>query len=84
MWVAFANANTSHIFSAKIFAYMPYLMIQSFNDTFTNDIVSFEQLGPACCIKISADSILKCLFCIQNMGFDISCKESVCMECQSL
>ena len=31
--------------SAKILAYMPYLMI-SFNNTFTNDIVSFEQLGP--------------------------------------
>ena len=25
---------------------MPYLMIKSFNDMLTNDIVSFEQLGP--------------------------------------
>ena len=39
-------------FSAKILAYMPYLIIyaifnnQSFNDMLTNDIVSFEQLGP--------------------------------------
>ena len=33
-------------FSAKILAYMPYLSDQSFNDTLTNDIVSFEQLGP--------------------------------------
>ena len=32
-------------FSAKLLAYMPYLVI-SFNDTLTNDIVSFEQLGP--------------------------------------
>ena len=32
-------------FSAKILAYMPYLMIKTFNDTLTNDIVSFEQLG---------------------------------------
>ena len=31
-------------FSVKILAYMLYLMI-SFNDTLTNDIVSFE-LGP--------------------------------------
>ena len=45
MWVAFANAKATHIFSAKIYMYMPYLMI-SFNDTLTNDIVSFEQLGP--------------------------------------
>ena len=48
MWVAFANANAkaTHIFSAKILAYMPYLMIKSFNNTLTNDITSFEQLGP--------------------------------------
>ena len=45
MWVAFANAKATHIFSAKILAYKPYLMI-SFNVTLTNDIVSFEQLGP--------------------------------------
>ena len=37
MWKA------THIFSAKILAYMPYLMIK----VLTNDIVSFEQLGPA-------------------------------------
>ena len=29
-------------FSAKILAYMPYLMIKAL----TNDIVNFEQLGP--------------------------------------
>ena len=34
----------THIFSAKILAYMS-LIDQSFNDTLTNDI-SFEQLGP--------------------------------------
>ena len=28
MWVAFANAKALHIFSAKIVAYMPYLMIK--------------------------------------------------------
>ena len=47
MWVAFAffcNAKATHIFSAKTFAYMPYLMI-SFNDTWTNHLISFEQLG---------------------------------------
>ena len=32
-------------FSAKILAYMQYLMI-SFHNMLTNDIVSFEQLGP--------------------------------------
>ena len=34
MWVAFANANATHIISAKILTYMPYLMI-SFNDMLT-------------------------------------------------
>ena len=37
MWVAFA---------ANILAYMQYLMIKVLNDTLTNAIVSFEQLGP--------------------------------------
>ena len=44
MWVAFANAKATHIFSAKILVYMPYLMIKV-NDTFTNDVVNFEQLS---------------------------------------
>ena len=45
MWVAFANEKATHIFSAKILAYMPYLMIKVLT-MLTNDIVSFEQLGP--------------------------------------
>ena len=28
MWVGFANAKVTHIFSAKILGYMPYLMIE--------------------------------------------------------
>ena len=28
MWVAFANAKATNIFSAKLLAYMPYLMIK--------------------------------------------------------
>ena len=45
MWVAFAYAKATHIFSAKILAYAIF-SDESFNDTLTNDIVSFEQLGP--------------------------------------
>ena len=45
MWLAFANAKATHIFSAKILAYMPYFKYQSFNDTLISDIISFEQLG---------------------------------------
>ena len=47
MWVAFANAKGTHIFSSKILTY-DIFDDQSFNDTLTNAIVSFEQLGPDC------------------------------------
>ena len=42
MWVAFANAKPTHIFSAKL---LTIFKDQSFN-MLTNDIVSFEQLDP--------------------------------------
>ena len=34
------------LLTAKIFAYMPYLIIKLLTGTLTNHIVSFEQLGP--------------------------------------
>ena len=47
MWVALANAKATHIFSAKILAYRYTIFNdQNFNNTLTNHIVSFEQLGP--------------------------------------
>ena len=45
MWVAFANAKATHIFSKNINIYA-IINDESFNDTLTNDIVSFEKLGP--------------------------------------
>ena len=45
MWVAFANAKATHIFSAKILAYTQYLIIKVLT-MLTNNIVSFEQLNP--------------------------------------
>ena len=42
MWVAFAN----HIFFSKNICIFAIFNDQSFNDSLTNDIVSFEQLGP--------------------------------------
>ena len=44
--VAFANAKATHIFSTKILADMPYLMIKVFNYTLSNAIISFGPLGP--------------------------------------
>ena len=46
MWVAFANVKATHIFSAKNISVYAILNDQSFNDMLTNNIVSFEQLGP--------------------------------------
>ena len=42
MWVAFA---LSHFFQQKISAYCVSLDV-NFNESLTNDIVSFEQMGP--------------------------------------
>ena len=46
MWVAFAN-----FFSKNITVYAIFNN-QSFNDTLTNGIVSFEQLGPGIILYI--------------------------------
>ena len=46
MWVAFANAKATHIFFSKNISVYAIFNDQSVNDTLTNDIVSFEQLGP--------------------------------------
>ena len=46
MWVAFANAKATHIFFSKNISIYAIFNDQSLNDTLTNDIVSFEQLGP--------------------------------------
>ena len=45
MWVAFANAKATHIFSEIFFSIYGIFEDQNFNDTLTNDIVSFEQLA---------------------------------------
>ena len=46
MWVAFANAKAPHIFLAQNFCVYAIFNDQSFNDTLTNYIISYEQLGP--------------------------------------
>ena len=46
MRVAFANAKATHIFSAKNISVYAIFNDQSFNNTLTNDILSFEQLNP--------------------------------------
>ena len=46
MCVGFANAKATHIFFSKNISVYAIFNDQSFNDTLTNDIVSFDQLGP--------------------------------------
>ena len=57
MWVAFALhcKSYSHFFSKK-FQNICVSLDVNFNKSLTNDIVSFEQLGPA---QIMLDEILK-------------------------
>ena len=80
MSVALANAKATHIFTAKILAIFG---VQSFNDTLTNNIVSFEQLGPDCvrvCVNVG---ILPLLFALRKHDFlkdglqIIKCKEAI-------
>ena len=40
------SAKDSHIFSTKNNSVFVILMFEIFNETLTNDVVSFEQLGP--------------------------------------
>ena len=43
--VSFANAKATHIFFSKNISVYAIFNDLSFNDTLTNDIVSFEKLG---------------------------------------
>ena len=43
---SFCTAKATHIFSAKKFQYICVSLDVNFNESLTNDVVSFEQLGP--------------------------------------
>ena len=45
MWVA---AKATHIFFSKKFQHICVSLYVNFNESLTNDVVSFEQLGPEC------------------------------------
>ena len=45
MWVAFALQKLLTFFQQKIAAYLRITHV-NFNESLTNDVVSFEQLGP--------------------------------------
>ena len=43
---SFCNAKATHIFSAKKFQLIYVSLDVNFNESLTNDVVSFEQLSP--------------------------------------
>ena len=43
---SFCTAKATHIFPAKKFQHICVSLDVNFNESLTNDIVSFEQLGP--------------------------------------
>ena len=43
---SFCTAKATHIFFSKIFQHICVSLDVNFNESLTNDIVSFEQLGP--------------------------------------
>ena len=45
MWVAFANVKATPFFFSKNISVYAVFNDQSYNDTLTNDIISFEQLS---------------------------------------
>ena len=45
---SFCTAKATHIFFSKKFQHICVSLDVNFNESLTNDIVSFEQLGPAC------------------------------------
>ena len=62
----------SHFFSKK-FQHICISLDVNFNESLTNDIVSFEQLGPDFYKKIGSDISCK-----------LSPKEIICLKCQTL
>ena len=49
---SFCSAKATHIFSAKKFQHICISHDLNFNESLTNDVVSFEQLGPGCFHKL--------------------------------
>ena len=49
---SFCNAKATHIFFSKKFQHICISLNLNFNESLTNDIVSFEQLGPEVLLNV--------------------------------
>ena len=79
----------SHFVSKNISVYAIF-NDQSFNDTLTNDIVSFEQLGPELCtsqfllpLDVSKTSWISADIDLNQMPRSVAC-DPICIVCSSL
>ena len=61
---SFCTAKATHIFSAKKFQHICVSLDANFNESLTNDIVSFEQLGPETSVFV-----LFCFLCFVGQRF---------------
>ena len=50
---SFCTAKATHIFFSKKFQHISVSLDVNFNESLTNDIVSFEQLGPDHSIRVA-------------------------------
>ena len=57
---SFCTAKATHIFFSKKFQHICISLDVNFNESLTNDIVSFEQLGPV--ILLTYFTLLNCYF----------------------
>ena len=49
---SFCTAKATHIFFSKKFQHICISLNVNFNESLTNDVVSFEQLGPEFCLLL--------------------------------
>ena len=67
---SFCTAKATHIFFSKNFQHICVSLDVNFNESLTNNVVSFEQLGPG------FQQTFFSFFFFQKIGFDTSCKLS--------
>ena len=58
MWVALALQKLLTLFFSKTFQHICVSLDVNFNESLTNDIVSFEQLGPGLLLLLLAHILL--------------------------
>ena len=58
---SFCTAKATHIFFCKKFQHICVSLDVNFNESLTNDVVSFEQLGPGYSVNVLTFDRIKCI-----------------------